>query len=103
MGICTSCDATTVTVKLVLQDGTLQQFSRPVKASRILDKHPSCFVCNADNMKFNDFVSPVDADSSLPPCFSVRYVRKIWPRSPSRPLRRLRTPVAAVVEELLDF
>ncbi|CAL9151235.1 uncharacterized protein LOC103993094 [Musa acuminata AAA Group] len=72
MGICSSCDATTVvaataTAKLVLQDGKLQEFARPVKASHVLQKDPNCFVCSADDMGFDDFVSPVNADDELQP------------------------------------
>ncbi|KAJ8460672.1 hypothetical protein OPV22_033598 [Ensete ventricosum] len=72
MGICSSCDATTVvaataTAKLVLQDGKLQEFARPVKAFHVLQKDPNCFVCSADDMEFDDFVSPVNADDELQP------------------------------------
>ncbi|XP_065001359.1 uncharacterized protein LOC135634738 [Musa acuminata AAA Group] len=74
MEICSSCDAAAVvaaasspTAKLVLQDGKLQQFLRPVKASHVLRKDPACFVCNADVMEFDDFVSPVHADDDRQP------------------------------------
>ncbi|XP_042443062.1 uncharacterized protein LOC122028113 [Zingiber officinale] len=77
MGICSSCEATavaagggdaaaaTTTAKLVLQDGRLQEFPRPVKAGHVLQKQPSCFVCSANDMEFDDYVSAVDAEDEL--------------------------------------
>ncbi|KAG6480808.1 hypothetical protein ZIOFF_057395 [Zingiber officinale] len=59
MGICHSFDAVAdmeapapATVKLVLQDGELQEFAQPVKASHVLQSmHPTAyFVCDADDM-----------------------------------------------------
>ncbi|WOK92238.1 hypothetical protein Cni_G00929 [Canna indica] len=73
MGICSSYDATAVaaasgaTAKLVLQDGKLQEFARPVKAAHVLQKDPACFVCSADDMEFDDFVAPVNAEDELQP------------------------------------
>ncbi|XP_008790201.2 uncharacterized protein LOC103707479 [Phoenix dactylifera] len=73
MGICSSCQATaaaveaTATVKVVLQDGKLEEFSRPVKAANVLQKDPTCFVCNSDDMEFGGFVSAVSADEELQP------------------------------------
>nr|XP_043634438.1 uncharacterized protein LOC122605546 [Erigeron canadensis] len=66
MGICSSCDATSVaTAKLVLHDGSLQEFSYPVKVSNLLQKHPTIFICNADEMEFDDVVSPVSEQETL--------------------------------------
>lgn len=76
MGICSSCQATAVataagrggaaaTAKLILQDGRLQEFPLPVKAGHVLQKQPSCFVCSADDMEFDDYVSAVDAEDEL--------------------------------------
>ncbi|XP_074557049.1 uncharacterized protein LOC141813035 [Curcuma longa] len=77
MGICSSCEATAVaaaaggggaaatTAKLVLLDGRLQEFPRPVKAGHVLQKQPSCFLCSADDMEFDDYVSAVDAEDEL--------------------------------------
>ncbi|KAJ8465502.1 hypothetical protein OPV22_028054 [Ensete ventricosum] len=71
MGICKSCDATVVaepaTAKLVLQDGKLQEFESPVKVSRLLQKDPTCFVCDSDGMEFDGLVMAVDADDELRP------------------------------------
>ncbi|KAJ6930035.1 hypothetical protein NC652_013786 [Populus alba x Populus x berolinensis] len=55
MGICSSCESAHVaTAKLILQDGRLQEFSYPVKVSYVLAKNPTCFICNADEMEFDD-------------------------------------------------
>ncbi|KAL2531920.1 hypothetical protein Adt_05271 [Abeliophyllum distichum] len=68
MGICSSCDSTaTSTAKLILDDGRLQEFSYPVKVSYVLQKNPACFICNSDEMDFNDVVSAVRDDEELQP------------------------------------
>ncbi|KAJ8764347.1 hypothetical protein K2173_006087 [Erythroxylum novogranatense] len=68
MGICSSCDSTHVaTAKLILQDGRLQEFSYPVKVSYVLQKNPAYFICNADEMEFDDVVSAVNDDEELQP------------------------------------
>lgn len=66
MGICSSCEATSVaTAKLILEDGRLQEYPYPVKASYVLQKNPTCFICNSDEMEFNDVVSAVSDDEEL--------------------------------------
>lgn len=66
MGICSSSDSTNVaTAKLILQDGRLQEFSYPVKVSYVLEKNPSCFICNSDEMDFDDVVSAVNDEDEL--------------------------------------
>ncbi|KAF5769734.1 hypothetical protein HanRHA438_Chr14g0662391 [Helianthus annuus] len=66
MGICSSCDSTAVaTAKLILPDGSLQEFSYPVKVSYVLQKHPSTFICNSDEMEFDDVVSAVNEEEVL--------------------------------------
>ncbi|XP_044461024.1 uncharacterized protein LOC123192503 [Mangifera indica] len=69
MGICSSCDSTThvATAKIILQDGRLQEFSYPVKASYVLQKYPSSFICNSDEMDFDDVVSAISDDEELQP------------------------------------
>ncbi|WOK99194.1 hypothetical protein Cni_G07906 [Canna indica] len=71
MGICNSCDALSAadsaTAKLVLQDGKLQEFARPVMVSRVLEREPTCFLWDADDMVFDGFVSAVDAEDELRP------------------------------------
>ncbi|XP_043713716.1 uncharacterized protein LOC122662202 [Telopea speciosissima] len=68
MGICSSCEATSVaTVKLILQDGKLQEFPYPVKVSQVLQKNPMCFICNSDEMDFDDFVSAISEEEDLQP------------------------------------
>ncbi|KAL8044363.1 hypothetical protein ABFX02_08G041800 [Erythranthe guttata] len=68
MGICSSCDSTSVaTAKLILDDGRLQEFPYPVKVSYVLQKNPACFICNSDEMEFGDVVSAVSNDEELQP------------------------------------
>ncbi|KAF3438855.1 hypothetical protein FNV43_RR17130 [Rhamnella rubrinervis] len=66
MGICSSSDSTHVaTAKLILQDGRLEEFSYPVKVSYILQKNPTCFICDSDEMDFDDVVTAVNDDEVL--------------------------------------
>ncbi|KAI3669882.1 hypothetical protein L6452_41342 [Arctium lappa] len=66
MGICSSCDSTSIaTVKLISHDGTLQEFSSPVKVSYVLQKNPATFICNSDEMEFDDVVSAIGDDDEL--------------------------------------
>ncbi|KAK1440726.1 hypothetical protein QVD17_06557 [Tagetes erecta] len=68
MGICSSCNSTAiVTAKLILHDGTLQEYPYPVKVSYVLQKHPSTFICNSDEMAFDDVVSAVRDEDVLQP------------------------------------
>ncbi|RAL46747.1 hypothetical protein DM860_005026 [Cuscuta australis] len=68
MGICTSCEsASVVTAKLILEDGRLQEFSCPVKASYVLQRDPTVFICNSDEMDFGDVVSALAGDEELQP------------------------------------
>ncbi|XP_004148040.1 uncharacterized protein LOC101206880 [Cucumis sativus] len=66
MGICVSSHSTNVaTAKLILVDGTLVEYSYPVKVSYVLHKHPASFICNSDDMDFDDVVYAVDEDDEL--------------------------------------
>ncbi|CAL5377248.1 unnamed protein product [Camellia sinensis] len=68
MGNCNSDESTSVvttTAKLVFLDGALQEFSSPVKVSHVLQKNPACFVCDSDDMYFDDFVSAMDGEEEL--------------------------------------
>ncbi|KAL0424570.1 UNVERIFIED_CONTAM: hypothetical protein Sradi_0991800 [Sesamum radiatum] len=68
MGICSSCDSTAVaTAKLISADGRLQEFPYPVKVSYVLQKNPACFICNSDEMEFDDVLSAVSDDEELQP------------------------------------
>ncbi|XP_062156283.1 uncharacterized protein LOC133864090 [Alnus glutinosa] len=68
MGNCNSSSSTDVaTAKLILHDGRLQEFSYPVKVSYLLQKNPTCFICNSDEMDFDDVVSAVNDNEELQP------------------------------------
>ncbi|KAK2987498.1 hypothetical protein RJ640_012157 [Escallonia rubra] len=86
MGICSSCESTSVaTAKLISQDGRLQEFSYPVKVSYVLQKNPSSFICNSDEMEFDDVVLPINDEEELQP--GQLYF--------ALPLSRLRHPLQA--------
>ncbi|KAJ0233342.1 Uncharacterized protein HA466_0283090 [Hirschfeldia incana] len=68
MGICSSYESTqqqVATAKLILQDGRMMEFTTPVKVGYVLQKNPMCFVCNSDDMDFDDVVSAISADEEL--------------------------------------
>ncbi|PPD69332.1 hypothetical protein GOBAR_DD33785 [Gossypium barbadense] len=68
MGICSSCESTQITTaNLILQDGRLQEFPYPVKVSYVLQRNPMCFICNSDEMDFDDVVSAIEEDEELQP------------------------------------
>ncbi|KAJ9564072.1 hypothetical protein OSB04_000038 [Centaurea solstitialis] len=69
MGICISQPSTaaSATAKLILPDGTLQEFPSAVAVSAVLRHHPSTFICNADDMDFDDVVSPLKPHHLLHP------------------------------------
>ncbi|XP_010515454.1 PREDICTED: uncharacterized protein LOC104791304 [Camelina sativa] len=68
MGACGSRESgRTETAKLILPDGTLQEFSTPVKVWQILQKNPTSFVCNSDDMDFDDAVLAVAGSEDLRP------------------------------------
>ncbi|CAL1380428.1 unnamed protein product [Linum trigynum] len=94
MGNCRSCDSTRVagggasTAKLILQDGRLQEFSYPVKASfvlRMIDTHAPHFICNADEMEFDDVVLAVDDEEELQPGQLYFALPVAWLRHPLQP------------------
>ncbi|KAH7517895.1 uncharacterized protein LOC107435766 [Ziziphus jujuba] len=71
MGNCRSCQSTSIAissnVKLILQDGQLQEFSHPVKVSQVLQNYssPSCFICDSDDMEVGEFVCALNGDEEL--------------------------------------
>ncbi|KAF8098032.1 hypothetical protein N665_0275s0003 [Sinapis alba] len=66
MGACGSSESRrTDTAKLILPDGTLEEFSSPVKVWQILQKNPTSFVCNSDDMDFDDVVIAVGGSEDL--------------------------------------
>ncbi|KAL9229429.1 hypothetical protein vseg_004895 [Gypsophila vaccaria] len=67
MGQHTSCTSkpSKETVKLILQDGSLEEFSYPVKVSHILLTKPNTFICNSDEMEFDVAVTGVRDNDEL--------------------------------------
>ncbi|TKY55773.1 hypothetical protein E2542_SST20196 [Spatholobus suberectus] len=70
MGNCISGSFETTqvaTAKVVVHDGRLQEFSYPVKVSYLLQLYPACFICDSDEMGFDDVVTAVHEDEELRP------------------------------------
>ncbi|KAH6761783.1 HTH-type transcriptional regulator [Perilla frutescens var. hirtella] len=67
MGTCSSIESTSVaTAKLILEDGRLQEYPYPVTVSYVLQKiNPASFICNSDEMGFDDVVSAVRNEEEL--------------------------------------
>ncbi|KAF2544197.1 hypothetical protein F2Q68_00028714 [Brassica cretica] len=66
MGICSSTESTQVaTAKLILQDGRMMEFTKPVKVGYVLLKNPMGFICNSDDMEFDEALSAISADEEL--------------------------------------
>lgn len=73
MGNCrSSCESTSSpTVKLILEDGQLQEFSNPVKVSQVLQNYSrsstsaTCCVCDSDGMEVGQFVCALNAEDEL--------------------------------------
>ncbi|WOK99608.1 hypothetical protein Cni_G08320 [Canna indica] len=71
MGACASCNAATMiategTTKVVFPDGGLREYGRPVTPAWVLGKDAACyFVCDVDEMEFEEFVSAVGANREL--------------------------------------
>jgi len=69
MGGCISCGSVLLpTARLVvLQEdaGGLIEFPEPVKVAEILRERPGFFVCHADSMRYDEYVSPLSAEQEL--------------------------------------
>ncbi|XP_015574563.1 uncharacterized protein LOC8275521 [Ricinus communis] len=71
MGICSSnvlnpsSSSPSLAAVLILENGQLEEFSYPVTVSQILKRNPSCFVCKADDMNYDDFILGIDDDEEL--------------------------------------
>lgn len=86
MGICSSSESTQVaTAKLILQDGRMMEFTNPVKVGYVLQKNPMCFICNSDDMDFDDAVSAISADEELQLGQIYFALPLCWLRQPLKP------------------
>lgn len=71
MGSCISRKSTPpppplVTTKLILSNGGLLQFSRPIMASHVLGRDEStCFVCDSDTMEIDRDLTALAGDKEL--------------------------------------
>ncbi|XP_010547471.1 PREDICTED: uncharacterized protein LOC104819208 [Tarenaya hassleriana] len=73
------------TAKLIFPDETLQEFSSPVKVSQILQNNPTCFVCNSDDMEFDEAVPAVTGGEALRPGQLYFVLPLAWLNHPLRP------------------
>ncbi|KAJ6985451.1 hypothetical protein D5086_018426 [Populus alba] len=63
---CSSCESTSVvTANLIYEDGKLEEFSYSIRVSQILQRNPACFVCKADDMGFDEYVSAINQNEYL--------------------------------------
>ncbi|CAA7393841.1 unnamed protein product [Spirodela intermedia] len=70
MGACGSCQAASeaaASTKVIMEDGELKEFVGPARAGLVLGKAAGYFVCNSDDMEFDDYVTAVGADEELRP------------------------------------
>jgi hypothetical protein len=69
MGSCVSCrSADLPTAKLVVIEeagGLIREFPKHVKVEEILKERPGFFVCHADSMRYDEYVSPLSAKQEL--------------------------------------
>ncbi|KAM1348921.1 hypothetical protein PS2_003087 [Malus domestica] len=89
MGICNSCESISVaTAKLILQNGQLQEFSKPIKVShalQMMNVSPMHFICDSDYMEFGGFFSAVDGDEVLQLGQLYFVLPLSWLKKPLRP------------------
>lgn len=87
MGICSSCESSShvATAKLVLQDERLLEFSYPVRVSFVLASIPTYFICSADEMEFDEFVSSMNGDEELQPGQLYFALPVSWLKHPLQP------------------
>lgn len=70
MGSClsyTSLNRPTAKLVLLQEDGVvvIRDFQEPVKVAQILRESPGFFVCHADSMRYDEYVSPLSAEQQL--------------------------------------
>ncbi|CAN8276446.1 unnamed protein product [Cochlearia groenlandica] len=88
MGLCISSESTSqalATAKLILHDGKMMEFKYPVKVGYVLQKNPMCFICDSDDMDFDDAVSAISADEELELGHIYFALPLSWLRQPLRP------------------
>ncbi|CAJ2635512.1 unnamed protein product [Trifolium pratense] len=89
MGNCTSFDSSQVeseTAKVVVHDGTMKEFSYQVKVSYVLQIYQGCFICDSDEMGYDDVVLAMDEDDVL----------RLGQLYFALPLNRLKKPLSVV-------
>ncbi|KAH6767141.1 hypothetical protein C2S52_018124 [Perilla frutescens var. hirtella] len=68
MGNCRSCESrSTVTAKLILVGGHLQEFSWPVKVSLLLQQDSDCFISSSEEMEFGECAVAMGGEEVLQP------------------------------------
>lgn len=53
------------TVKLILLNGELQEFSAPIKVGNLVDISKDSFICNSEDMEFDGIVNAINGDEEL--------------------------------------
>ncbi|GMY24005.1 hypothetical protein FCV25MIE_19246 [Fagus crenata] len=68
MGNVTSCAPSIISskvVKVLFNDGTLQAYTRPVKAAELMVEHPGQFLCESSSLKVGHRIQGLLADEEL--------------------------------------
>ncbi|KAL4555689.1 hypothetical protein LXL04_038317 [Taraxacum kok-saghyz] len=90
MGICASCYSGSTathaaTVKLILLDGELREYSSPIKVFLVApllddlsDDHQCSFICNADEMNFGEYLTAMTGEEELRPSHLYFQLPSSW-------------------------
>ncbi|XP_059295415.1 uncharacterized protein LOC132048744 [Lycium ferocissimum] len=66
MGNCGSCKSKSkATAKLVHLDGELEEFFSPIKVSNLENSAATTFICNSDEMEFDEYVTALGDNDQL--------------------------------------
>ncbi|KMZ61466.1 hypothetical protein ZOSMA_52G01170 [Zostera marina] len=60
--------APTSTAKVILPDGNLEEYAAPIRVAQVLlllNQSTDVFLCDADHMEFNEYVSAIGSDQIL--------------------------------------
>ncbi|KDP46203.1 hypothetical protein JCGZ_10043 [Jatropha curcas] len=53
------------TAKLIFKDGHIEEFPYPIRVSHLLQRNPNCFICNTDDMDYDNYIPAIDGDKEL--------------------------------------
>eukprot|EP01018_Ginkgo_biloba_P027359 Gb_05762 [translate_table: standard] len=65
VSLCSSCNVPSTTVKVLLMNGSVQAFQRPIKAAEVMLENPQQFVCHSNALQIGRRISALSADEDL--------------------------------------